>query len=71
MPSQDASRSSDKENAVISSSGETLSEKAVAFASVIVPEYALPKLRTGKCSLPPLWGTMKSAGAEVISELGP
>ena len=37
-----------------------LSEIAVALASVIGPEYVLPKLWTMKCSLPPLFGTMKS-----------
>ena len=48
-----------------------LSEIAVALASVIGPEYALPKLWTMKCSLPPLLGTIRSSGAESNTESGP
>ena len=48
-----------------------LSEIAVASLSVIGPEYVLPKLWTMKCSLPPLLGTMKSCGAESMTESGP
>ncbi len=44
---------------------------SVAAASVIGPEYVLPKLWTMKCSLPPLLGTMKSCGAESMIESGP
>ena len=45
-----------------------LSEIAVASRSVIGPEYVFPKLWTMKCSLPPLLGTMKSCGAELMTE---
>ena len=47
-----------------------LSEMSVPSASVIGPEYVLPKLWTMKCSLPPLLGTMKSCGAESMIESG-
>ena len=48
-----------------------LSEYAVASRRLSEPEYVLPKLWTMKCSLPALLGTMKSWGAEVITESGP
>ena len=43
----------------------------MADCRLVTPEYELPKLWTMKCSLPPLFGTMKSAGAERNSESGP
>ncbi len=48
-----------------------LSEMSVASCSVIGPEYVSPKLWTMKCSLPPLFGTMKFCGAESMIESGP
>ena len=54
-----------------SRSNTELSETSVAVWRVMSPEYWLPKLRTWKISLPPLFGTTMSSGADRSTESGP